>query len=77
MMKDMLSSTPSTSIERLSPAVAVELNEQDVDTELPCVQETEVITRFSWQPRILPLNLKFTIQQRNVCGLFTIASFTW
>jgi len=50
MMKEMLSSTPSTSVERSSPAVAVELNEQVVDTELPCVQETEDITEATESP---------------------------
>jgi len=34
-MKEMLSSTLSISVERSSADVAVELNEQDVDTELP------------------------------------------
>jgi len=45
MMKEMLSSMPFSSVERSSPAVAVELNEQDVDTKLPRVQETEEATQ--------------------------------
>ena len=45
MMKEILNSTPSSSVEQSSPAVAVELNEeQDVDTELPSVQEAEYAT---------------------------------
>ena len=48
MMKEMLSSMPS--VDPSSPAVAVELTEQDVDTELPHVQETEDITEATESP---------------------------
>ena len=49
-MKEMLSSTQSTSVERSSPTVAVKLNEQVVDTILPCVRETEDITEATESP---------------------------
>ena len=36
----------------------------------PTIFKERVIIRFSWQPSILPLNLKFIIQQINVWGAY-------